>query len=184
MVLPEIRLLQAAIALAEELNFSRAAERLRIRQSTLSKRIVELESQIDMRLFERNHQVVKLTEAGRYFVEDARSALDHHVIAESLLNWRRQISDHWSKIRFGSMQVKTEGEEHRFQVQVYLDELNPDAVQVELYADALDGYEPVRHAMVRGEPLFGESAWHYSAVVSADPSVPTSVRQVAPQQLL
>jgi DNA-binding transcriptional LysR family regulator len=75
MVLPEIRLLQAAIALAEELNFSRAAERLRIEQSTLSKRIVELESQIDLRLFERNHQVVALTEAGRHFVEDARSAV-------------------------------------------------------------------------------------------------------------
>ena len=75
MVLPEIRLLQAAIALAEELNFSRAAERLRIEQSTLSKRIVELESQIDLRLFERDHQVVKLTEAGRHFVEDARNAV-------------------------------------------------------------------------------------------------------------
>jgi DNA-binding transcriptional LysR family regulator len=77
MVLPEIRLLQAAIALAEELNFSRAAERLRIEQSTLSKRIVELESQIDLRLFVRNHQVVELTEAGRHFVEDARSAVLH-----------------------------------------------------------------------------------------------------------
>ncbi|MGD0736617.1 MAG: LysR family transcriptional regulator, partial [Terracidiphilus sp.] len=63
MVLPEIRLLQAAIALAEELNFSRAAARLRIEQSTLSKRIVELESQIDLRLFVRNHQTVELTEA-------------------------------------------------------------------------------------------------------------------------
>jgi DNA-binding transcriptional LysR family regulator len=77
MVLPEIRLLQAAIALAEELNFSRAAERLRIEQSTLSKRIVELESQIDLRLFVRNHQAVELTEAGRHFVEDARSAILH-----------------------------------------------------------------------------------------------------------
>jgi len=77
MVLPEIRLLQAAIALAEELNFSRAAERLRIEQSTLSKRIVELESQIDLRLFVRNHQAVELTEAGRHFVEDARSAIQH-----------------------------------------------------------------------------------------------------------
>jgi len=46
MVLPEIRLLQAAIALAEELNFSRAAERLRIGQSTLSRRILELEFQL------------------------------------------------------------------------------------------------------------------------------------------
>jgi DNA-binding transcriptional LysR family regulator len=77
MVLPEIRLLQAAIALAEELNFSRAAARLRIEQSTLSKRIVELESQIDLRLFVRNHQTVELTEAGRHFVEDARSAILH-----------------------------------------------------------------------------------------------------------
>ena len=42
MALPETRLLQAAIILAEELNFSRAAERLRVDQSTLSKRIVEL----------------------------------------------------------------------------------------------------------------------------------------------
>jgi DNA-binding transcriptional LysR family regulator len=45
--------------------------------STLSKRIVELESQIDLRLFVRNHQTVELTEAGRHFVEDARSAILH-----------------------------------------------------------------------------------------------------------
>ena len=75
MALPEMRLLQAAIVLSEELSFSRAAARLRIEQSTLSKRIVELESQIDMRLFVRNHQTVELTDAGRHFVEDARSAV-------------------------------------------------------------------------------------------------------------
>jgi DNA-binding transcriptional LysR family regulator len=77
MVLPEIRLLQAAIVLAEELSFPRAAERLHIEQSTLSKRIHELEEQIDLRLFQRNHQVVELTEAGRHFVEHARSAVLH-----------------------------------------------------------------------------------------------------------
>jgi DNA-binding transcriptional LysR family regulator len=77
MALPEIRLLQAAIALAEELNYSRAAARLRIDQSTLSKRIAELESQIDMRLFVRNHQTVELTDAGRHFVEEARNAVLH-----------------------------------------------------------------------------------------------------------
>ena len=51
MVLPEIRFLQAAAVLAEELNFSRAAERLHIDQSTLIKRIHELEDQISLRLF-------------------------------------------------------------------------------------------------------------------------------------
>ena len=75
MALPEIRLLQTAIALAEELNYSHAAARLRIEQSTLSKRIAELESQIEMQLFVRNHQTVELTDAGRHFVEDARSAV-------------------------------------------------------------------------------------------------------------
>ncbi len=77
MALPEMRLLQAAIALAEELNYSRAAARLRIDQSTLSKRIAELESQIDMRLFVRNRQTVELTEASRHFVEEARNAVLH-----------------------------------------------------------------------------------------------------------
>ncbi|HVJ09470.1 MAG TPA: LysR family transcriptional regulator [Acidisarcina sp.] len=77
MVLPEIRLLQAAIVLAEELNFSRAAERLRIDQSTLSKRIMELESLVGSRLFNRNHQLVELTDAGRHFVQEARNALLH-----------------------------------------------------------------------------------------------------------
>ncbi len=41
MVLPDIRLLQAAIVLAEELHFSRAADRLHITQSTLSKQIFQ-----------------------------------------------------------------------------------------------------------------------------------------------
>lgn len=77
MALPEIRLLQAAITLAEELNFSRAAERLRLTQPTLSKQIYELEAQLGFRLFERNHQTVDLTDAGRAFIEEAREALLH-----------------------------------------------------------------------------------------------------------
>jgi DNA-binding transcriptional LysR family regulator len=77
MVLPETRLLQAAIILAEELNFSRAAERLRIDQSTLSKRIFELENQLDVHLFERNRQRVELTDAGKRFVEEAQQAMAH-----------------------------------------------------------------------------------------------------------
>jgi DNA-binding transcriptional LysR family regulator len=77
MARPEIRLIETAIVLAEELHFSRAAERLRVDQSTVSKRIDELESQLGYRLFERDHQTVKLTEAGRKFVEEARLVILH-----------------------------------------------------------------------------------------------------------
>ena len=101
-----------------------------------------------------------------------RRSADGHKTAESLLNWRRRICDHWSRLRFGSMRVETEGEEHRFQLQVCLDELDPEAVQVELYAEAIDGAidggEPVRHVMVRGEALVGQNAWRYLAAVPAN----------------
>lgn len=77
MVLPETRSMQAAIVLAEELNFSRAAERMHVEQSTLSRLIAKLESDIGLQLFVRNHQNVEITEAGRRFVEEARHSVLH-----------------------------------------------------------------------------------------------------------
>jgi DNA-binding transcriptional LysR family regulator len=77
MALPEIRLMQAAIAVARDLSFSRAADRMHIGQSTLSKQIYELENQLGFRLFDRNHQTVAVTDAGRAFVEEAREAILH-----------------------------------------------------------------------------------------------------------
>src|ERR1700722_9034143 len=75
--LPEMRLLITAILLAEELNFSRVAERLHIDQSTVSRRIDELEGELGYLLFNHNHQMVELKEAGRKFVEDARLGVLH-----------------------------------------------------------------------------------------------------------
>jgi DNA-binding transcriptional LysR family regulator len=77
MALPEMRLLETAVVLAEELHFSRAAERLHIDQSTVSTRLNDLEDQLGYLLFKRNHKTVELTEGGRKFVEEARVALLH-----------------------------------------------------------------------------------------------------------
>ena len=96
-----------------------------------------------------------------------RSA-DGHTTAESLLAWQRQLSSHWSGLRFGTLRVDTVGNQHRFEVQVYLEELPPDAVRVELYADALAGGDPIRLPMIRGAQLIGESAWLYATSVPAD----------------
>ena len=74
----EIRHLLAVIALAEELNFRRAADRLHITQPALSKQITDLEAEHQFHLFTRNkRRIVELTDAGRLFVEEARSALSH-----------------------------------------------------------------------------------------------------------
>ncbi len=72
------RHLHAVVLLAEELNFTRAAQILRISQPALSKQITELEEQHRLHLFVREKgRAVELTDAGRAFVEEARAALFH-----------------------------------------------------------------------------------------------------------
>ena len=74
----EVRHLHAVDVLAEELNFTRAADRLHITQSALSKQIAEIEEHHRFHLFTRKHRRnVELTQVGRLFIEEARSALLH-----------------------------------------------------------------------------------------------------------
>jgi DNA-binding transcriptional LysR family regulator len=74
----DVRHLHAVDVLAEELNFTRAADRLHITQSALSKQITEIEEHHRFLLFTRKHKRnVELTQVGRLFVEEARSALLH-----------------------------------------------------------------------------------------------------------
>jgi DNA-binding transcriptional LysR family regulator len=74
----EVRHLHAVDILAEELNFTRAALRLNISQSALSRQITDLEEHYRFHLFTRDkRRAVELTDAGRVFVKEARSALFH-----------------------------------------------------------------------------------------------------------
>jgi len=71
----ELRHLRYFIAVAEELNFRRAAERLHLSQPTLSAQIRALEGEVEARLLERDTHHVSLTPAGRRFLEDSRRLL-------------------------------------------------------------------------------------------------------------
>lgn len=78
----EIRWIEAFIAVAEELHFGRAAERLRLAQSPLSQTIKKLERRLGTPLFERSTRSVSLTSAGRAFLPHARRIVAELDLAE------------------------------------------------------------------------------------------------------
>lgn len=71
----ELRRLRYFVAAAEELSFRRAADRINLAQSALSRQIAALEEELGVDLFERRYTGARLTEAGRAFLGDATRIL-------------------------------------------------------------------------------------------------------------
>jgi DNA-binding transcriptional LysR family regulator len=80
----DIRQLQYFVAVAEEEHVGRAAERLHISQSPLSRQIAQLEERLGLTLFERSQQRIRLTADGRTFLAETRALLTHATRLESL----------------------------------------------------------------------------------------------------
>ncbi len=79
--LPDLRRLHAFVVVAEELHFRRAANRLMMAQSPLSRIIQKLEHDLGAQLFVRNRHSVRLTAAGTVLLDDARDLLRRAKIA-------------------------------------------------------------------------------------------------------
>ena len=89
-------------------------------------------------------------------------------IGRRMVDWQHSLEQKWASLRFSEMKAETRGEQHVFEVEVCLNDLDPKAVRVELYADGVMGSAPVRQEMKRVRQLAGASRGHvYSAAVSA-----------------
>ena len=71
-------------------------------------------------------------------------AADQGAIGRRMVDWRHTLEEYWSKLRFGDVHIQTKDEQHMFEVPVYLCDLDPEAVRVELYADGVNGSAPLR----------------------------------------
>ena len=108
-------------------------------------------------------------------------AADQGAVAKRIVKWHQAVKLHWDMLRFGEMKVETRGERHFFEVRVYLNDLDPQAVRVELYADGTANTSPVHQEMTRLQELTGGSRGYvYSAVVPAARSTGDYTARVRP----
>ncbi len=98
--------------------------------------------------------------------------------ARQMAEWHHEVERKWSGVRFGDGSNCTRDGHHVFEVQIWLDTLDPQTVRVELYADAVKDGAPVRLEMSRLHPVAGATGGYaYSATVPADrPTTDFTVR--------
>src|SRR5512139_1109550 len=76
-------------------------------------------------------------------------------MSQRLCDWQEALARHWERIHFGEFRIDGDAGSWHFSVPVYLDDLDPDFVAVEMYAAPLDAGPAEIHRMQRGEPLSG-----------------------------
>jgi starch phosphorylase len=133
--------------------------------------------------FSANRAVRQYTEqhylpAAQNYLERAK---DGAAEGKAILDWQRQIDEHWYRLRFGAQHVDSDQNRHVFTVQVYLDELDPAAVKVELFAAKEKSLPEIRQTM-QGQPLAGAvNAFSFSATVAADRPADRFTPRIVPE---
>ncbi len=133
--------------------------------------------------YSANRAVREYTE--RYYIPAAKAyqerASDQGKIGQQITNWKSQLVHQWAKLRFGEIKVTLTEDHYQFEVQVYLNGLEPHAVKVELYAINVEDGKPIQQEMTFIKQLAGDvHTYVYSASVSAKQPAETYTPRVIP----
>ena len=74
-------------------------------------------------------------------------AANKGAFGRQMADWQHSLEQKWATLHFGELKVETRRAQHVFEVQVYLNGIDPQAVRVELYADGIKGGDFVREVM-------------------------------------
>jgi starch phosphorylase len=80
---------------------------------------------------------------------------DKGAIGRKIVEWQHSLQQKWAAVHIGEVKLDTRGEHYAFEVQVYTNELDPNSMRVELYADGINGGAPFRQEMKRERQLTG-----------------------------
>ncbi len=120
--------------------------------------------------FSANRTVREYTE--QHYLPAAKSfqlrMTNKGAIGKMMVDWQHRLEQKWAALHFGEVKVETFGDQHIFEIQNILADLDPKSVQVELYADGINGGESVIQEMKLLHPLAGTTgSYVYNASVSS-----------------
>ena len=93
-------------------------------------------------------------------------AANQGAAAKQLVDWRHAVDTKWDALRFGEVRVESKADQHVFEVEIVLNDLDPNAVRVELYADGLNEGQSERVEMKLVRALAATGGGVYSATVA------------------
>lgn len=124
--------------------------------------------------YSANRAVREYTE--RYYIPAAKNyharASQDLALGLKIVNWKHSLAQNWSKLRFGECKVEKKGDQYQFEVLVYLNGIEPNAVKVELYTQENSNSISLEMTLVR--ELAGDA---HSYIYSA--SAPTTIPENA-----
>ena len=108
---------------------------------------------------------------------------DEGAIGRQIVEWQHTVDREWGALRFGDLRVETNADHHVFEIEIFLNDLDPNAVRVELYADGINGADPVRREMKWARLLPGApDGCIYHATVSTTRPATDYTARVIPQR--
>jgi glycogen phosphorylase len=134
--------------------------------------------------FSANRTVREYTE--QHYVPAAtayqRRLANKGALGRQMVDWRHRLEQNWATLRFGEMKV-VDAERHIVEVEVQLNDLEPDAVRVEICAEGGDGDAPAPQEMQRVRPAAGaRGGYVYSAAVPVARSPADYTARVIPHR--
>jgi starch phosphorylase len=110
-------------------------------------------------------------------------AADKGAAGTNIVNWEHTLKEKWGTLRFGDVKVQTNAAQHIFEAEVYLDDLDPNLVRIELFAEGTEGDHPVCQEMKRMSQLAGTAASQvYGAHVPATRPAADFTARLIPQR--
>ncbi len=134
--------------------------------------------------FSASRAVIEYTE--QHYLPGADSyrkrAAGNGAVGKSIASWENTVNGKWGAVHFGQIKVSTHAGRHTFEAELFLEGLDPKAIQVELFANAIDGGARVREEMTYAPQITGPTGGAvFTAQVSATRSVTDYTARVIPR---